>query len=610
MSQTMSMRQALFKVGQGTMDHFLLPVRALRQYRLHDLPHDLLAGLTVSVVDLPQSMAFALIAGVNPIYGIYTAIVQALFGGLFTSSAFLANGPTNTQSLLVAAIVTRLADRGSAYYLTLVIALTFIKGIIQLAFAAARMGNLVRYVSDSVMIGFTAGAGVLIIVGQIPNFLGLHVTHGGDQLPAMIGSVQRIWPLLGQINPYAAGVGVGCLIALVVLRRISRFIPEALIAVAASAALVWAGGWYRAAGVTVVGQIGDFPSGLASLPHFALPHVTLSMIQALMGGAVALALLGMLESVSIAKSIAIRSGDRIDANQEFFGQGISNLIAGFFVCMPGSASFTRTALQYDAGARTRLCSVVTALCNAGMIVALAAAAWYIPLAALAAILFVVAATLVDHKRIRRIIHSSPSDAVVCIFTFILVLTVPLTYAIYIGIFLNIALYLRRAGQLHVAEMVQSQAGPFVERPVRMREGVRPVVFLQIEGDLFFAVADELRDQLTRVIANGGRVVVLRLKRTHWIDFTVLNALEQIAKQLRKHDGHLLLCGVKPELNQRLRRFGLVRLLGEDHVFESGYGVFSSAKQALHKARELAGDSAGSTDLLGAEDETEAWGYNI
>ncbi len=606
-----SIRRALSKAGHGTAEHFLVPVRTLRHYQFKNLPHDLMAGATVSVVDLPQSMAFALIAGVSPIYGIYTAIIQAALGGLFTSSAFLSNGPTNTQSLLVAAIVTRLADRGSAHYLTLVIALTLIKGIIQLAFAAARMGNLVRYVSNSVMIGFTAGAGVLIIAEQLPNFLGVHVNHGGDHLPGLIGAAQRLWPELGHVNLHAMGLGLGCLVLLLMLRRLSRFIPEALIAVAGAAAIVWIGGWFQPdTGVMVVGQVGEFHTGFASLPRFVLPHINMSMVQQLIGGAVALALLGMLESVAIAKSIGLRTGERIDANQEFFGQGVSNLVASFFQCMPGSGSFSRSALQYDAGARTRVCSLVTAGCNAAIIVALASAAWYIPLASLAAILFVVGSTLIDWKNIQRIFRTSPSDAGVCVITFASALLVPLTYAIYIGIFLNIALYLRRAAQLHVAEMVRTPGGPFIERPIRDRRGEKKVMFIQLEGDLFFGLADELQDRLAAVANSGVRVVILRLKRTHSVDITVLGALKQFVEQMQSHDGHVILCGLRPELHERLENFGLIHQIGEENIFQTRYGVFASAKAAIQRACALLGSSIDVDRDLLADDEPEGWAYQI
>lgn len=581
------------------------PILSLRGYRLKDLPRDLLAGITVSVVDLPQSMAFAVIAGISPIYGIYTAVIQAMLGGLFTSSAFLSNGPTNTQSLLVAAIVTRLAHQGTTYYLTLVIGLTLIKGIIQLAFAAARMGALVRYVSNSVMIGFTAGAGVLIVAEQVPNFLGVTVQENPHRLPGLAGAFQKVWPHIHQINPYAVGIGVGCLAAVLILRRVSRLIPGPLIVVAGAAALVFVTGWQHD-GVHIVQHL---PTGFSSLPHFVLPHMSISDAETLLGGALALALLGMLESVSIAKSIAIKSGDRIDANQEFFGQGLSNVVGSFFQCMPGSGSFSRSALQYEAGAKTRMCSVVQSLANALIFIALAAPARFIPYPSLAAILFVIGASLIDWKNIKRIFFTSRIDAAVCLLTFVSALTVPLTYAIYVGIFLNLALYLRQAGQLHMVQMIRTPAGPFAEQP--LSEGLahpQPVVFLQVEGNLFFAVADELQDRLTEVAANPDvRVVVLRLKRTHSIDATVLSELDQFLDRMKASGRHLVLCGVRDALLKKLEPFGLIDKIGRENVFHTSYGVFASAKRALQRAWELAGVKG---EYIARGDQLDAWTYEI
>ena len=595
------MAQRFIEIFRG---YLFTPLESLRGYRLHDLPRDLIAGITVSVVDLPQSMAFAVIAGISPIYGIYTAVIQAMLGGLFTSSAFLSNGPTNTQSLLVAAIVTRIADQGTAYYLSLVIALTLIKGLIQLGFAAARMGTMVRYVSNSVMIGFTAGAGLLIIAEQIPNFLGVTVEANAHRLPGLAGAFQKIWPHLAQINPYAVGIGVGCLAAVLLFRRFSKLIPGPLLVVSGSAALVFLAGWQHHVHI-----VRDLPTGLASLPHFVIPHISIKDAESLLGGAIALALLGMLESVSIAKSIAIKSGDRIDANQEFFGQGLSNVVGSFFQCMPGSGSFSRSALQYEAGAKTRMCSVVQSLANALIFLALAAPAYFIPYPSLAAILFVIGASLIDWKSIKRTLSTSRIDAAVCLLTFVSALTVPLTYAIYLGIFLNLALYLRQAGQLQIVHMVRTPAGPFAEQP--LTEGLaypEPVIFLQVEGNLFFAVADELQDRLTEVARNPDvRAVVLRLKRTHSIDATVLSELDQFVTRMQESGRYVLLCGLKDELLEKLRAFGLVDKIGEENIFHASYGVFTSAKKALQRAWKLAGASGNIADH---DDQLTAWAYEI
>ncbi len=575
----------------------------LRHYNPRALRGDLTAGLTVAVLEIPQAMAYALIAGVPPQYGIYTSIIQGFLGALFTSNPNLASGPTNTQSLLIAAAVAQVVEPGDpAFYLQLVFGLTLIKGLIQLLFAAARMGNLVRYVSSSVIVGFTAGAGVLIALGQLPAFLGIEPRPAETWLPGALGDFQRLFPHLVDISPHAIGFGLLSLAIVLIASRISRLVPGPLLAILIPAAAVWALGWTDGR----LSIVGELPG---ELPGFALPWLTLEQAEGLLGGAFALAILGMIETVSIGKSMSVRTGHRIDPDQEFFAQGLANVAGSFFQNIPGSGSFTRSALNQLAGGQTRLAGMFNAGFVAVIFVLFGSQARYIPLASLAAILFVVAYGLINRDLILRILRANPSDAWVCIITFLATLLLPLAYAIYAGIFLNLALYLRRASQLHMAEMVRTPGGPFQEQPISDRRGQRQIMLLSIEGELFFGLADEMQDRLAAVSLSGPRVVILRLKRTHSIDATVMEVLDRFVRLMHSQDRHVLLCGVRPDLMTRLERFGLVADLGRENVFEAGYGVFTSVKRALRRARVLVGSSL-DTDHLGDLDDTEEWSYTI
>ncbi|NOY91095.1 MAG: SulP family inorganic anion transporter [Deltaproteobacteria bacterium] len=589
------------------------PVRTLREYRLRDLPHDLIAGLTVSAVDLPQSMAFALIAGVPPIYGLYTAMVLALLGALFTSSRFLSVGPTNTQSLLVASIVAHVYGVHDMHYVYLVIALTGIKGVIQLAFAAARMGDLVRYVSRSVMLGFTAGAGVLILVEQFPSFLGVGVARAGHSLPGVLGAAQRLAPELGHVDLRSVGVGVATLVIVLGAKAIWRRAPGPLFAIVGAAVWVWAMGWVG----TDMRLVPPMPHGL---PHFELPRLGFGVapqriewreLEALLGGALALAVLGMLESVAIAKSIAVRTGQRISANQEFFSQGFANLVGSFFLCMPGSGSFSRTALQYEAGARTRVASVFCAAFNALFFVLLAPLAHFIPLAALAAILFVVAVGLIDLRALARIGRTSRAELGVAGVTFLSALVVPLSYAIYVGIFLSLALYLRQASRLRAIEMLPTDSGVFVERALCDQSGASDILLLQLEGDLFFGVADELADRFAALVQAPVQAVVIRMKRTHVVDASVLAVFERFVRDMQERKCHVLICGLSPALLASFEAFGLTELLGPENLFETRRGIFESTTRALDRAQTLVGKPAPSAPpvALGTDDEGTDWAYD-
>lgn len=564
---------------------FLPAIESARNYSLHKLRKDVVAGLTVSVVEVPQAMAYALIAGVPPQYGLYTSIIQGIIGALLTSSQHLTTGPTNTQSLLIASAVTRIADPSSApqFYLELVFALTFLKGLIQLGFAAARFGDMARYVSQSVIVGVAAGAGVLIAVGQLPNFLGITVDRA-RHLPGVLGTLERMWPHLREINWLAVMIGASSLAVLLLARSISRFVPAALLAIVTGAVIVAASGKIHALPV-----VGELPR---ELPRFHLPIAAWSHGHALVTGALALAILGALEAVAIAKTIAAQSGDRIDPNQECFAQGLKNLSSSFVQCIPGSASFTRSMLDYAAGAQTRFAAVFNAIFVALIFLLFAAQARYIPLASLAAVLMVIGWRLFDWRYLLRVARTSRADALVCAVTLLATIIAPLEYAIFVGIFMNIGVYLRTASRLHVAEMVQSPAaeGTFLERPLRPRQAASgKVVFLQLEGELFFAVADELQDHLGALQHAGAKVVILRLKRTHSIDPTVLGVIESFACAMQKQRAHVILCGIRPELMEKLRAFGLIDLLGKENVIQTGEGVWTSARQALERARQIAAE---------------------
>ena len=575
---------------------FLPPLRTVRNYSVAKLRRDVLAGLTVSVVEVPQAMAYAVIAGVSPEYGIYTSILQGIIGALLSSSEHMTTGPTNTQSLLIASAVKAIVLPGAndALYLELVFALTIFKGLIQLSFAAARLGDLVRYVSRSVIVGLTAGAGVLIFVGQLPAFLGVDTTHTTSHLPGVIGRIHRLWAHLDQTNWRAILIGCVVLVIVAGVARISRLLPGALLGVIVSAVIVVVMGWAGGA----VPLIAPLPRGF---PHFHVPWQGLGYARDLFGGALALAILGMVESVAIAKSIAIHSGERISANQEFFAQGLKNFLTGFFQCIPGSGSFTRSALDHAAGAATRFGAVFNALFVATIFFLLRNQARFIPLASLAAVLFVIAWGLIDWRYMRRLVRTSRSDAIVCFTTLAATLLAPLEYAIFIGIFLNLALYLRRASRLQMSEMVMAGQGSFAEVPVQDRSGAKHVLFLQLEGQLFFGVADELEERLSRLAHAGTRVFIFRLKRTHSIDSTVLGVFERFTRQVRSENGHVILCGLHPELMRVLGAYGLLDLIGRDNVFETGGNVFTSARRALDRAAQLVGHSI---DVSGVDDDDE------
>jgi SulP family sulfate permease len=404
------------------------------------------------------------------------------------------------------------------------------------------------------------------------------------------------------VNWQAIAAGTAVVVIVVGMRWISRLLPGALVAIAVAAVLVGWVGWN-------IPRIDAIPH---VLPHFQVPSLGWLQVEQLIGGATALAVIGLLESVAIAKSIALRTGADINPNQECFSQGFKNTVSSFFQCIPGSGSFTRTALDYAAGAQTRFAAVYSAIFVAIIVWLFADLAHMIPRAALAGLLFVIAVGLIEWHYVPRTLRSSRPDAAVYLMTFTATLLLPLEFAIFVGIFLNIALYLRQASRLHLSEIVEtSSGGPFKEKELTDRSGTRQVLFLQIEGDLFFGVADELRDRLSPMLRpdSNARVVIFRLRRTHSVDSTVLHVLEQFTRDMQQRGRHVILCGVRPELMPVLKNFGLLQLIGPENVFETTFGVYTSAKEAFARARHFVGSSI-DTHSIDAGIEEEAWVYEI
>ncbi len=575
---------------------------SVRGYTWGKARSDLIAGLTVTAVEIPQSMAYAIVAGVPPQYGLYTSFIQGLLGPLMSSSEHLLSGPTNTQALLVAATVARVAGADPATYLELVFALTLLKGICQMVFGLAQIGTMVRYVSRAVFSGVSAGAGMLIFLGQLPVFLGVHPASNRTGLPGIADDLWRLAGAVTDANWRSMLLGILCIAAVLISRRVSRFIPGTLIAVVGTAVVVYVMGWTGGQ----LDLIGAIPS---AVPHFHVPHLSAQTAETLISGALALAVMGMLESVVIVKSIAAHTGERIDANQEFLGQGIKNIVSSFLQCIPGSGSFSRSALAFAAGAQTRFAAVSNALFIAIAAILLAGEARYIPRTCLAAILLVISIDLIDFGYIRRIARSSRQDMLVCVITILATLLAPLQYAIFIGVFINLAMYIRQASHLHLAEMVPTEGGKFIEKPLRLRSGQQAVTLIQMEGDLFFGVADELQDRLNEIERSSVRVAIFRMKRTHSVDSTVMHVMERFIRDMHEHDRHVIFCGVRYETLQVFKSYGLIGLLGKENVFETGQGVFVSVKQAIERARKLVNDSIDATGI-DIDDEGEEFVYEI
>ena len=591
-------------------------IQAAWPFRLYSpglLRRDLLAGLTVAAVAVPQAMAYALVAGIQPEYGLYTAIVVAALASLLGSSSHLIGGPTNAISLVVFSAIAGLTLRpGDHDPVQAVFLLSILVGLIQVLIAVLKLGDLTRYVSESVILGFMAGAGILIALGQIHNLLGLRQPAGQGQQHFLY----RLWLTLsegGPVNPHALGLGLGTAAVVVALRRLGRRlgvnVPDLLAGLVLASVLVWVFGWSAADGEgPVVRTIDAVPRGL---PAFALPPLgQADWLRQLSGSALAIALLGLLESLAIAKSIAARTRQPLDYNRQALAEGLANVGGGLFQCMPGSGSLTRSAINFQAGAATRFSGILAALAVAAGLLLFAPLARYVPAAALAGILLVTAWRLVDRPRLAYCLRATRHDAAIALVTAGAAIFLSLEFSILIGTFLSFLFFVPRAARLQASELVVSP-----ERVVRERQPDDPrctkLVVFSLEGELFFGAAPELDEYLAglaRRADEGVRVIVLRLKRTRNPDMVCLERLQHFLEDMQKRQVPVLLCGVRADFARALHNVGFHHWLPRDRVFLEDAAAGSATLKAVRRAYELLGDDLCPTCPRRRESEGDRAGW--
>ena len=554
----------------------------LRNYRRSDIRKDLVAALTVAVVAIPQSMAYAVIAGVNPAYGLYTAIISTMIASAFGSSSHLIAGPTNAISLLIASNMK--SYLGMDNFMEILFLLTFLTGALQIVFAVLRLGRALNYVSHAVVVGFTAAAGILIALGQLNQLLGISIPNSASL--TTLEKMGYVFTHLGKTNPYALGIGVFTMAVILIFRRIHRSLPGSLIGMILSVIMVVALA-LESKGVRLTGEIP------ASLPVFQLIRLDMGLAKGLFGKALAIAIIGLVEAISIAKSIASTSCQKIDANQEFIGQGLANAAGSFFQCFAGSGSFTRSAVNYISGAATRISGILSGIFVALTLLLLGGYARYIPMASLAGVIMVIAYGMVNRKEIKKVHTVGRSDAIVMWATFGGTLLLPdLDTAIYLGVILSIGLYLRDTNKVPVKILLPSgETGVnFEEVEVSTVNEPVDVMIIQIEGSLYFGSAEDLESKLES-LRDKSRVFILRMKRVQTIDITSLDALKTFIGRVKAAGGTVFLCGVSAGLNSILINSELAGEIGADHIFLSEGTLLASSRKALEKAREVARDNA-------------------
>jgi SulP family sulfate permease len=541
---------------------FLQPVQFWRTYRRDNLRPDVVAGLTIAVILLPQAMAYALIAELPPQTGLYAAIVAAIVGALWGSSNHLQTGPTNAISLLLLSTLLTTAAAGSAEYLIVAGLMAGLAGAIQLAMGLARLGVLVNFVSHSVIVGFSSGAGILIAVQQLRHLLGLEYTSHG-----LLEAVRGLVIHLPETHLPTLALGLGVMGGIVLLRWLNPRLPGPLLAMVAAAGAVALLG-LDGAGVVVIGEL---PRGLP--PLTGLPVFDLQLIAQLSTGALAVAAIGLVEAMSIARSIAGASGQRLDSNQEFVGQGLANIAAGFFSGYPCSGSFTRSAVNYEAGGQTRMAALLSGVFVLIATLLLAPFTAYVPRAALAGVLILTAYSMINRDEIARIWRGARADAAIMIVTFLATLFLHLEFAVMAGILLSFGVYILKTSVPEVFSVVPDEDfRHFTPRPAAPT--CPQLAILEIFGDLYFGAVSHVEQTIHEHLRAhpDQRFLLLRMHSVDQCDFSGIHALEAIVHDFRDRGGDVFLVRVHEAVLDIMQSTGFYDQLGADHVLADDRAV--------------------------------------
>ena len=548
-------------------------VSHLRNSTGQDRRRDLIAGLTVGVMLIPQGMAYALIAGLPPVHGLHAALVPLIAYALLGSSRQLAVGPVAMVSLLVAAGVAPLAEGDAARYLALSLALAALVGALQLAMGLMRLGFMVNLLSHPVLTGFTSAAAIIIGTSQLPNLMGVQIPRGENPLSVLAGAFGAV----PDANLITVLVGTGAIVVTLATRRLLPGVPAPMLVVAlgtAATALLH----LDRLGVQVVGTV---PAGL---PVLSVPLASRSDLWALAPIGAAIALVGFMESIAVAKTYASRHRYDVDANQELKALGVANLAGSLFQAFPVTGGFSRTAVNDQAGAHSQLASIVSAGVIAVTLIALTPLFYYLPKAVLAAIIVVAVASLVDVKGARQLWRVDRRDFGLMTATFAATLALGIEEGIVAGVLLSLVVLIDQISRPHTAVLGQDPATRQFRDARRGRSVSLPpsVVVFRMDASLFYGNAEYFRERVKEAVGerHGVTALVIDAYPINRIDSTGLHTLQRLVHESTLEGVHVFLAGLKGPVYDKLQRAGILDLLGSGRIFdEIGRAVDAATSSA-------------------------------
>ncbi|MDZ7756465.1 SulP family inorganic anion transporter [Rhodohalobacter sp.] len=540
----------------------------LPNYTKKDLAGDLKSGATVGVIEIPQAMAYAVIAGLSPIYGLYGSLIPLLIYPLFGTSRHLALGIVATDMIIIASGASMVAAPGTDKYVTAVLLLTMLVGLVHIAMSLFRMGFLVNLLSKPVIYGFMVAAPIIIGFSQMGNLMGIELER--TQYVGVLA--MQIIDQIEMINPVALAIGAGGLVLLFVLQKINPLFPRALLLIAGGGVAVWFFNLERF-NIDVIGVV---PAGL---PSFELHEFTREDIRLLLPTVTTLVLIQLMAIMSLGKTFGNKYKYPIDPNKEFFALGMANFVGSFFQSPPISGSFSRTAVSDQAGTRTPLSNVVTAIIIGLTLLFLTPLFYFVPMPALAAVIIAATISLLDLSELRYLFKTKRSEAYIAIFTFLCTLIIGIQEGILLGIGASLFSVLYRTSRPNVAVLGHIE-GSRTFRDVERNKKAQPIdelLILRFDSSLEFSNADYIKDF---IIDHSGeqnkqiRAVVIDAKSINDIDTTAIEILQSVRETLEEWDIELHFAGLKSPVQKLLTRSGLARKLGGTHFHESTHDAIT------------------------------------
>ncbi|MDZ7671318.1 MAG: SulP family inorganic anion transporter [Halanaerobiales bacterium] len=547
-------------------------INTIKNYKGKYFKSDFYAGLSVATLSIPQNMAYALIAGINPVYGLYTSIISKVISTLTGKSSYIIVGPTNLMAMAIASNLNMVQQNR---YLEMVVLLTFLVGIFQIIAGLFKFGKLVSYVSHPVIVGLTTGAALIIGVGQIKNFLGVSLQSTYN----MFDELYKLVLSFTSINLIAIIMGILTILIIVFLEKSKYKVPSYLFGVLVVTILTMVFGFDK-----MINTVGSLDLDTFSL---SIPTLNIGTVFNISTKALAVALVGLIQTLAVVKSVSTRSNEELDINKEFLSQGAMNLGLSFFNGFASSASFTNTFANYQAGAKTRISELFSALLILIFIVFFNFFIKFIPISSLAGLVLIVAYNMVDQNEVKELLNATKADTLIFILTFLATISLPrIEYAVYFGVLLSLISVLKDSSEASVSHLKydeDSHAKIVQTEPEEISDD--EYIILDLVGDFTFSSADSFKDKLENV-SEAGCGYIIRIRNIDNIDITSINELKKFIKEVQDNDREVLISGVNENKYKILKNLGIIQLIGEENIFYKSDMILSSTVNAVEKAEKL------------------------